>query len=331
MNKLIEKLGIDETYTKPIKKPVFDSVKNNTYPQGGYNYMADLLFLPETKKGYKYLFVIVDLWSNAFDIEPLKSKEADEVLKAMQTIFKRKFITKPKASIRTDNGTEFKGVFHKWLHDNNILHREAEPYRHQQLSNVENLNKTLGRFLNGYMNKMEEQTKKVYEEWDEILNILRQDLNKIRILPDGNPFNNLIKPIDFKTPKYKIGDLVIRKVERPLNALGHNQNTTNFRVGDYRWDTKNPRKIKNIYYYPNNIRYVLNTLGHVSYTEAELMPAKQQEETFTVKSIIDKKVENKITYYKIWWKGYKKAESTWEKEVELIKDGLKPMIDRYNN
>ncbi len=31
-----------------------------------------------------------------------------------------------KASLRTDSGTEFRGVFHKWLYDENILHRVAE-------------------------------------------------------------------------------------------------------------------------------------------------------------------------------------------------------------
>ncbi len=330
MDKLIKKLGIDETYTKAIKKPIFDKVKQNTYPKGGYNYMADLLMLPETKEKFKYLFCVVDLWSNKFDMEPLKTKEPEEVLKALKVIFKRKYIKPPKASIRTDNGTEFKGVFHKYLYDNDIFHRESEPYRHQQLGNIEALNALIGRFLNGYMNKMEETTGKEYKEWNEILDIIRKDLNKIREKPDGNPFNDFMTPITEKAPKYKIGDLVYRKVERPMNALGHYQNTTNFRVGDYRYDIKNPRKIINIFYYPNNIRYMLNGLRNVSYAESELMPAKQKEETYTVKSIIDKKVENKKVYYKIWWKGYLKKDATWEPKDNLIKD-IPNLIKEYES
>lgn len=329
MNALIKKLGIDETYTKPTKKPVFDKVKQNTFPQGGYNYMADILFLPETKEKYKYLLTMVDLWSDEFDMEPLKTKEPTEVLEAMQKIFKRKYLKKPKASIRTDNGSEFKGVFHKWLFENDILHREAEPYRHQQLANVEQLNYFIGRLLNGYMNNFEETTGKEYKEWVPALDIIRKDLNKLREKPDGDPFK-YDPPLIENIPKYKVGDLVYRKVERPMNALGHYQNTTNFRVGDYRFDVKNPRKIINVLRYPNNIRYILNGMTHVSYTENELRPAQQKEETYTVKKIIDKKVIKKIVYYLIWWKGYLKKNATWEKESELIKDGLKPLIDEYN-
>ena len=330
MNKLLEKIGINETYTKSVKKPIFDKVKQNTFPKRGYNYMADLLHLPETKDGYSYLLCIVDLWSNSFDMEPLKTKEPVEVVHAMEKIFNRKYLSEPKATIRTDNGTEFKGVFHKWLYDHDILHRESEPYRHQQLANVEMLNAVLGRFLNGYMNKKEEETGKVYKEWTDILELLRVELNKLRLRKDGDPYNDILTPPTNKTPKYKVGDLVYRKVERPMNALGHYQNTANFRVGDYRFDIKNPRKITQILYYPFNVRYILNELPNVSYTEAELKPAKQKEETYTVKAIIGKKKEKRIVYYQVWWKGYKKAESTWEPESKLIEDGLKNMIDQYN-
>ena len=69
MKALLDKIGVDETYSKPTKKPIFDSVKANTFPKNGYNAMADLLFLPETKAKYKYLLTMVDgvivlTWSN---------------------------------------------------------------------------------------------------------------------------------------------------------------------------------------------------------------------------------------------------------------------------
>ena len=31
----------------------------------------------------------------------------------------------------------------------------------------------------------------------------------------------------------------------------------------------------------------------------------------------------------IWWQNYKKADSTWEKEAELRKDGIGNLIDEY--
>ena len=50
MDKLIKKLNIDETYTKAPKQKVFNKVKDNVPHVEDYNFMADLLLLPETKK-----------------------------------------------------------------------------------------------------------------------------------------------------------------------------------------------------------------------------------------------------------------------------------------
>ena len=131
MNALLKKLKIQNKYTRR-PKVVFDNVKENTFPEGGYNYMADILYLPKTRQKYLYLLTMVDIWSNKCDFEPMKDKSAASTLKAMKAIFKRGILNKPKVSIRTDAGSEFKDVFHKYLHDNNILHRVGEPYKHQQ-------------------------------------------------------------------------------------------------------------------------------------------------------------------------------------------------------
>jgi hypothetical protein len=264
-------------------------------------------------------------------MEPLKDKEPTTILTAFKKMIKRPFIKMPKASLRTDNGTEFKGVFQKYLYDNNILHRVAEPYRHQQLANVENLNKTLGRIFNGYMNTKEAELGETYREWDEVITYVRDALNKLRHRPDGDPFNDLMEPPTDAEPKYKIGDLVYRKLERPRNALGYNQSTTNFRMGDYRFDIKQPRRIKKILYYPKNIRYLLEGHDNVSYTESELRPSKEEDQKFIVKQILNKKKIKGIVYYLIWWKGELKKNASWESETELLKDGLKPTIDEFNN
>jgi hypothetical protein len=270
MQELLRKLSINEEFTRPIRKPDFDSVKANTYPRGGFNFMCDLLHLPTTKYRYKYLFVIVDLWSNAFDIEAIRTKTPEDVLKALKKVLTRQYIPDVKASMRTDSGTEFKGIFHKWLYDNNVLQRVAEPKRHQQMANVDNLIKTLGRLLNGYMNAKEEQTGKVYKQWTDVIDIIRNDLNDLRIRNDGNPQTDLIIPPTNKMPKFKIGDMVYYKSERPRNAFGEMQPTDKFRQGDYRYNITDIRKITNILYYPKNIRYLLDNKNNVSYTESEL-------------------------------------------------------------
>ena len=274
MQNLISKLGINEKFTKPIKNIKFDKVKDNTYPRGGYNFMCDLLHLPTTQYRYSYLFVIVDLWSDAFDIEPIRYKTPEEVLKALKKVLTREFIPEIHASIRTDSGTEFKGVFHKWLYDESILQRVGEPNRHNQLANVENLNKTLGRMLNGYMNAKEEQTGKVYKQWVDVVDVIRTDLNAIRKKPDGDPRIDIMTPATDAIPKYKVGDEVFYKSERPRNALGDIQPTNNFRQGDYRYNTKDAKTIKQILFYPKNIRYILDGKPKVSYAESELILKK---------------------------------------------------------
>jgi hypothetical protein len=271
MQELLQKLNINEKFTKPIRGIKFDKVRANAYPKAGYNFMCDLLHLPSTKYRYKYLFVITDLWSGAFDIEPIRNKTPEDALKALKKVLTRQYIPDVKASIRTDSGTEFKGVFYKWLYDENILQRVAIPNRHQQLANVENLNKLLGRLLNGYMNNIEEQTGKPFKQWTEAVDIIRKDLNEIRLRTDGDPQKDIMTPPVELKPKFKIGDMVYYKTERPMNALGEFQPTNNFREGDYRFNIKDPKTIKAILYYPKNIRYILNGRTNASYTDKELI------------------------------------------------------------
>lgn len=51
MDNLLKKLNINETYTKTLKKVKnFNAVKDNIPLKQDYNFMADLLMLPTTKK-----------------------------------------------------------------------------------------------------------------------------------------------------------------------------------------------------------------------------------------------------------------------------------------
>ena len=358
MNALKEQLGItgkQKTFTQTIQKPKhYNKVKDNTLLKENYNFMADLLFLPKTKQGFQYAFVIVDLATDEFDIEPIANKDSSNIVKAIYAISKRPYIQiKPDIgqSIRTDSGTEFQGSFKKWMYNNSILLRTAQPNRHIQVANVERLNGILGTLLNGYMNSKEEQTGKPYREWTDKIDLIRKDLNKIRKkkLPDDiftylYPSWNAEKEIkstskkkkeiqyEIIEPKYKKGDLVYVVLETPENALGKKQKGL-FRNGDYRL-TKEPHKITKILYYhgPPYYRYLVNTFNGVSYQEAELRPATgEAEEKFKVKKIIGKKTIKKVLYYKVWWKGETRKEATYEPAQNLIDDGLQEYIEEFNS
>jgi hypothetical protein len=358
MNALQEELGItgkQKIFTKTIQKPRFyNKVKDNVLLKENYNFMADYLFLPLTKKKYRYLFVIVDLATDEFDMEPMRNKTPSDIVKAIYTINKRPYIKlyfDEGQSLRTDAGTEFRGAFSKWLYNHSILHRIAQPNRHIQLANVERLNGTLGTLLNGYMNAKEEETGKPYKEWTDKVDFIRTKLNAIRKkkLPD-NIFTYVYPPWngqkELKTtskkkkeaeyelikPKYKVGDLVYVVLETPEDALGNKQKGL-FRNGDYRL-TKEPHKILKVLYYhgPPYYRYIVNTFKGVSYQEAELKPATgETDEKFKVKKIIGKKKIKKVLHYLVWFKGETKKEASWQPAQNLIEDGLQEYIDEFND
>ena len=333
MDKILKTLGISEEFTKAGKKQkIFNKVKNNIPLREDYNFMADLLELPKTKNDYRYLLAVVDLATDEFDIEPLKTKTPEAVKVALLSMFKRNHIKKPYASIRTDGGTEFKGVFHKYLHDNSILQRVALPHRHKQLSNVESLNKALGRVFNGYMNMHEEKTGKPYKNWDDIIHIVRTKLNEYRkiTIPKNTPLEFTFNPT--KKQKFNIGDVVHFKLDYPEDALGNKQPTENFRVGDYRFSHIS-RQIKKVIFMNDEpyYRYILEHMPNVSYSENELKLSKNKGSNYKVKSIIGKKKIKNVVHYLVWWKGYLKKDATYEPENNLIEDGLQQMIDDYNS
>ena len=336
MDKILKKLNVkNNPLTKPVKKQkVFNKVKNNIPPIKNYNFQADLLYMPKTKDGFKYILAVVDLANNAFDIQPMKTKTAEATLEAFKALFKRKYIKMPEVSIRTDNGTEFKKEFHKYLRDNKIVHSFSLPYRHKQMANVEALNKQLYFLFSSYMNQKEQATNKPYNEWLDIIEPVRKLLNEHRIikLPTFKEFIKNVKvyndEILNETPKYKIGNFVYYALDYPRNALNNEQPTANFRVGDLRYNPI-PKKIIKVVYMTDRpfFRYVLDGVKNVSYAENELLPSKETEQKYEIKELIRSKIIYKNKYYLVHWKGYKKKDATWVSEKSLEKDVGKPFLD----
>jgi len=214
MQELMKKLNINETYTKPIKYR-YPKVKDNIFPKSGYNYQADILELVQTTKGYNRMLCVVDMYSNYCDFEPMKTKTSTEVLKVFKTIFKRGIVTMPKSSIRT--------VVDKYMYDNNILYLWSLPERHKQMGNVENLNKVVGRFLMTYLQNKSMELNCDYYEWTDIIDEFRHNINDAKKHPKDANFNSYVPPeinMD-QPPKYKINDLVFRRLEVPIDKFGN--------------------------------------------------------------------------------------------------------------
>lgn len=273
MKKVIREMNLEDKLvdTRPPKEKKFTRVIDNIPLKEDYNFMIDLLHLPTTKKGNKYLLVLVDLVTNEFDIEPLKNKHINLIISSMEKMFKRQYLNKPFATIKGDNEFD-KATFKKYLHDNNIIFRTTMPYRHKQMSSVESLNKQLAYIFAAYMNKKERETQKVYREWDTIINDVRKILNKHRKRKiEDIKVNEDYNFLQIQN-KFNIGENVHFKLSYPENAFGLKQNTSQFRVGDNKY-SKNAKKIRKILYYNGKVpyRYLLEGIPNVSFTEQELI------------------------------------------------------------
>jgi len=332
---ILDNLNIDETLTKSKpKQKGYNKFANSVVPEEDFNYMTDLLQLPKTKEGFQYLFVITDLATNKFDIEPIKDTKSESAVKALKTIVKRGILKLPEISIKSDGGSEFKGAFDTYLKKEGIYHSVGTAYRKTQLAPVERLNRSLARLLMNYLNKKEVETRGVYMNWTDILPTIRTDLNEFRER-DIDKLKEYQSKSYFdaskaKTPEFNIGDVVHYKLMKPVTIRGHQIKDTKFREGDRRFsiDTK---EVINILYYPDEpfYRYKLKGLPHISFSSNELKTGTNKETTYVVKAIIGSKQMNKIKYYLVWYKGELKKDASYQKASDLIEDGLHPMIDLY--
>jgi hypothetical protein len=351
ISSILKSLKIDETFTKPTKKPkVFTKIKDTVAQLEDYNFMSDILVLPTTKEGFNALLVVVDLATRECDFEPIKNKKPETILDAFKKMLTRPHLKKPFSSVATDGGSEFKSVFDSYLKENKIFHKVAIKGRHTQQSMVESLNRTLGRLLNGYMNSKEEEKKEAYNEWTDVVDLLRTELNEIRKVKELPDIFNLPAPSYLGSkPKFKEGDFVYYQLDYPENALGKDQPTAQWREGDYRWN-RQPKKIIKVLYMSGKLpyRYLLEGMERVSYTEAQLRkadvielkpvekpqepePPKEEEEKFEVEEIIGRyQPKNKELSYRVWLKNEPKTKAIYYERQFLVDKGLKKLLDDYD-
>ena len=121
-NQLKKWLQKQESYT--LHKQVKRKFPRNKVVVGGINQqwdidIADLSLFARQNKGYKYFLLSIDVFSKYVRIVPLKTKNADEVLKAFEKMINEE---KP-MSIHSDRGTEFTNKkFQAFLDSNHIKH-----------------------------------------------------------------------------------------------------------------------------------------------------------------------------------------------------------------
>ena len=335
-----------------FKKP--SKEKKNEMPRF-YNFeendthQADLLYLPDDG-GYKYCLVIVDIATRKVDAEPLKNRSAADVLNAMKKIYnnyKRKILQTPDKLI-VDSGTEFKGPFLKYLTYNKIHVKKALRGRHRQLALVERKNQIIGRILFMRMFAQELLTGETSKEWVKDLPKIIQKINEKyshdpftdeELLEKFNPWE------DLKQNMIPLGTNVRVALDEPLDIgdaklhgkfrdTDHRWTTDIYQVTDYVFDPHQPilYKINKPLKENERVVYTIKQLQIVSPNEQDpnIKVIRGTPKQYAVKQLIDKRKKGKKTEYLVWFRGYKKSDSSWIDSKNISKELLEK-YEKENN
>ena len=258
---------------------------------------------------YKYILVVIDIFSRFSWTRQLKNKTAIETANAFKSIIKEAK-AKP-INLWVDEGKEF---YNKEV--KNVMEgvKMYSTYGEGKAAYVERLNRTL-------KNMMYKQfTIQMSRKWIDILDdITQQYNNKVHSSTGLKPidiyYKNKDVTIEIKAnnetkPKFNVGDRVrISYKRRPVFDKAYFPNWT--------WEIFTISKINNSSPITYKIKDYENNIIEGSFYENELQKTKQKEDTYLIESIIDEKTMNKKKYYLVKWLGYKKP--TWE-PAENIKD-----------
>ena len=198
------------------KRKVYSSSKDNIWGAD----LADMQLLSKFNKGIKYLLCVIDLFSKYAFAVPLKDKKGISIVNAFQSILNE---SKRKPNkIWIDKGSEFYNAsFKKWLQDNDIIMYSA---------NNEGKSVVAQRFIRTLKSKiykyMASISKNVYiDKLNAIVNkynnIYHTTIKMKPINVKDNTYINTNKEIDYKHPKFKVGDRVRISKYKNVFAKGY--------------------------------------------------------------------------------------------------------------
>lgn len=332
---------LNQLYKKPVPEtshqmPISQVFTKNIYHQG------DTLYMPTDGK-FKFMIVICDMYDGALDAEPIMEVNNVEALRAIKEIYKRDYLKFPKF-ITFDRGQEFKGddilEFFK-INKTNVKY--ALTARHRQLANVERANQKIGTILFKRMAAQELLTGEPDSTWVEDLKPLIKVLNENTKQPLTEEISDLPLIDEFTGKLLKIGQKVRILLDYPINNTNHARLNGTFRSTDIRWSPE-VYTITELLLKPGFPPMYLTSKGDlVARTKNQLAIVKKNEKEpdprfnrgnsdfGIIAEILDKKIENRKTFYKVRWKGYKATDATWEPANILDRtEDLKQMKRDFN-
>ena len=203
-----ENIKLANELHKPIirkfnKRKVYSTFKDNIWGAD----LANMQLLSKFNKGIKYLLCVIDLFSKYAFVVPLKYKKGISTVNAFQSIL-NKSKGKPN-KIWVGKGSEFYNAsFKKWLQDNDIVMYSTNNQGKSVVA--ERFIRTLKSKIYKYMTSI---SKNVYiDKLNAIVNKYNNTYHTtIKMKPidvKDNTYINTNKEINYKYPKFKVGDYV---------------------------------------------------------------------------------------------------------------------------
>lgn len=108
---------------KPQKKQSWYAPMEEPYQatKPGENVQLDVKYVPGTQRTWNYQFRFVDTVTNMQFARDMYLKDAHSTIQVFLSA--ERFFPFPIQGIQTDNGSEFRGVFHEYLVGRNVTHR----------------------------------------------------------------------------------------------------------------------------------------------------------------------------------------------------------------
>lgn len=332
---------LTQLYSKPKPEINGQMAISQVFSPDTY-YQADCLYMPEDQK-FKYILVCVDMFDSKVDAEPLKELKPENIIEAFKKMFKRKYLNFP-VFITFDKGNEFKGdLIKKYFTSNGTNIKYSLTGRHRQLANVERINQKIATILFKRMTNEELITGENNQQWFSYL----PDLIKVLNDPKNHKLHLKKEISDLPiVDKYTgnlltIGQKVRVLLDYPVNNTNEARLYGKFRSTDTRW-TKETFRITEILIKPGfPPMYLVNDGSDVARTKNQLLPISNNiiepdpkfnrgnSEFRVITGIIDKKIENRKTYYLCKEKGYANPDWYEAKALDRTQD-LREMKKEYN-
>lgn len=268
--------------------------------------LVEMQAFAKSNKGYKYLLMLIDIFTKYGWIVPLKTKTGSEVTNAFQKIFKEGRIP---AKIWSDKGKEF---FNKTL--NNLLKKHnIELYtteNEEKSSVVERWNRTIKQNMWKYFTA--NNTYKYLDILQPLVNKYNNTYHRsIKCTPiEATQPQNELKvfqalyddtPLLKKTPKFRLGDKVRIVKKKKTFEKGYTPNWTEeiFTITTVK-NTKPPTYV------------ISDTNGEEikgSFYEPELQ--KTTQTIYRIEKVLNRRTRNGKKEIYVKWKGYNNKFNSW--------------------